>query len=396
MTLEEPRCHDIFFSRLGGLLIGSDTLPPLVPAISPTAGSTQMLGNQLYGPYGNLRYSAGTIGTAKGFTGQYNDALTGLDYYVSRSYDPIIGRFLSADDVEGNLQGADPYAYVSGNPETDTDPTGEFLYDPYTGQGAYTSPTPGVAPVIFQYTVPHRYAPPVQAHLKLPTLTKVPTATRNTNNNTLDPGPCAYLGCKAGALVQTTETRWVPQTITVTHWHTVCIFICMTMPYTTSVTVWRPVQVHGVAPVTLCPLPYDCSDDNGSGNRNNRQREGVLTSSDEGGSNGADETSGPVNSHGVPYPVIIDPRTGEPVPFPDGATERIPRGDRVPWNGTLRRQFIKAWEEAGYEALNWADYEIHHILPREFGGTNDFWNLVPVESNYHRQVISPWWAGFKP
>jgi len=84
------------------------------------------------------------------------------------------------------------------------------------------------------------------------------------------------------------------------------------------------------------------------------------------------------------------------VPFPDGATERIPRGDRVPWNGTLRRQFIKAWEEAGYEALNWADYEIHHILPREFGGTNDFWNLVPVESNYHRQVISPWWAGFKP
>ena len=34
---------------------------------------------QLYAPYGGLRYSSGTMPTAKGFTGQRADAATGLD-----------------------------------------------------------------------------------------------------------------------------------------------------------------------------------------------------------------------------------------------------------------------------------------------------------------------------
>jgi RHS repeat-associated protein len=40
--------------------------------------------------------------TAKGYTGQYADTLTGLDYYVSRYYDPVAGIFLSPDMKEGN------------------------------------------------------------------------------------------------------------------------------------------------------------------------------------------------------------------------------------------------------------------------------------------------------
>jgi hypothetical protein len=54
--------------------------------------------------------------------------VTGLDYYGARYYDPAIGVFLSADDVQGNAQGMEPYAYVGGNPETDVDPTGHFLW----------------------------------------------------------------------------------------------------------------------------------------------------------------------------------------------------------------------------------------------------------------------------
>jgi RHS repeat-associated protein len=64
------------------------------------------------------------MGTAKGFTGQYADDLTGFDYYVARYYDPVVARFLSADTVQGNVQGMDPYDYVGGNPETHNDPTG--------------------------------------------------------------------------------------------------------------------------------------------------------------------------------------------------------------------------------------------------------------------------------
>ncbi len=60
-----------------------------------------MLGNQVYGPYGTQRYSKGAIGTNKGFTGQYNDSVTGLDYYNARYYDPVVGVFLSADTAQG-------------------------------------------------------------------------------------------------------------------------------------------------------------------------------------------------------------------------------------------------------------------------------------------------------
>src|SRR6202022_3726804 len=82
------------------------------------------VGAQLYGPYGANHYTTGTVPTSIGFTGQRADSVTGLDYYVARYYDPVVGQFLSADSVEGNARGMDPYAYVGGNPETRIDPTG--------------------------------------------------------------------------------------------------------------------------------------------------------------------------------------------------------------------------------------------------------------------------------
>jgi RHS repeat-associated protein len=111
---------------------------------SNTAGSAAVKGNEVYGPYGKQRYQQGTHGTPKGFTGQYNDSLTGLDYYNTRYYDPVVGVFLSADTVQGNMQGENPYAYVNGNPETDTDPSGQYVAGPpdsgltyYTGSPYY-------------------------------------------------------------------------------------------------------------------------------------------------------------------------------------------------------------------------------------------------------------------
>jgi RHS repeat-associated protein len=101
---------------------GYDALGSQVAVLN---SSGNLVGSQLYGPYGNSRYSTGTLPTSIGFTGQHADSVTGLDYYVARYYDPAVGQFLSADVVQGNAQGMDPYAYVGGNPETKTDPTGE-------------------------------------------------------------------------------------------------------------------------------------------------------------------------------------------------------------------------------------------------------------------------------
>jgi RHS repeat-associated protein len=84
---------------------------------------------QLDAPYGGVRYSSGTMPTDYGFTGQRSDAsTTGLDYYVSRYYDPVVGPFLSPDSTLSqngyNPWGLSRYAYVQGNPETLADPDG--------------------------------------------------------------------------------------------------------------------------------------------------------------------------------------------------------------------------------------------------------------------------------
>src|SRR6266704_3301110 len=113
----------------------TDALGSVIETISATANTAAVQGNQVYSPYGSSRYQQGSMGTAKGFTGQYNDSVSGLDYYGSRYYDPVVGRFLSADVLDSNLAGMDPYAYVGGNPETFSDPSGQRFAPPPGGGG---------------------------------------------------------------------------------------------------------------------------------------------------------------------------------------------------------------------------------------------------------------------
>ncbi len=91
---------------------------------------------QLYGPYGAVRYQQGTLPTDQGFTGQRSDAASGLDYYGARYYDPVAGQFTSADTTLAG--GLNRYAYVGGNPETATDPSGHMYARP-TGGGSGSS-----------------------------------------------------------------------------------------------------------------------------------------------------------------------------------------------------------------------------------------------------------------
>ncbi|GCE08158.1 RHS repeat-associated core domain-containing protein [Dictyobacter aurantiacus] len=75
-----------------------------------SAGSVQAV--QLFSPFVSTRYSDGTMVTPFNFTGQRLDTQTGLFYYNARYYDATSGRFISADTVETNGSGLDPFAYV--------------------------------------------------------------------------------------------------------------------------------------------------------------------------------------------------------------------------------------------------------------------------------------------
>ncbi|HLG78379.1 MAG TPA: RHS repeat-associated core domain-containing protein, partial [Ktedonobacteraceae bacterium] len=149
--------------------------------------SGNVVGSQLYGPYGNSRYSAGTLPTSIGFTGQQADNVTGLDYYVARYYDPVIGQFLSADIAQGNAQGTSPYAYVGGNPETRTDPTGQRWIGP-NGETAWVNPgngniyveQPGSLPKVVGHVNVRPPAPPPPRH---PNPKFVPGSSGSDNGN---------------------------------------------------------------------------------------------------------------------------------------------------------------------------------------------------------------------
>jgi RHS repeat-associated protein len=121
----------------------TDALGSVQAVISNTQNSATMLSNQVFSPYGTQLSQNGNFSqyTNKGFTGQYTDPTSGLDYYILRYYDPVAGVFLSADTKEGNAQGMNPYAYVAQNPETLTDPSGQMI-DCGPGCGNGTPPPP--------------------------------------------------------------------------------------------------------------------------------------------------------------------------------------------------------------------------------------------------------------
>ncbi len=117
----------------------SDGLGSVSEAVTTSGAVTA---TQLYAPYGNVRYQSGTLPTDQGFTGQRSDASTsGLDYDNARYYDPVAGQFTSADTTLAG--GLNRYAYVGGNPESATDPTGHQYAMSHDELGArYQIPSP--------------------------------------------------------------------------------------------------------------------------------------------------------------------------------------------------------------------------------------------------------------
>lgn len=103
----------------------------------------------------------------------------------------------------------------------------------------------------------------------------------------------------------------------------------------------------------------------------------------------------PARSRRSAHPYRQDP-PGPSIPFPGEGLAKVPTSQRVPWDGKDRAAFIKEWYDRGYSTPEggWSGYDIHHIRPREFGGTNDFDNLVPIPRDVHQQLFNSWWRDY--
>jgi RHS repeat-associated protein len=113
------------------------TLTDVHGSVLGSVSTTGTLGTLVhYDPYGGARPGS-TLGSGIGWTGEWTDP-TGLVNLRARTYDPSLGRFLSADTFGGSP--ADPasahrFAFGADNPLTAVDPSGHFvnhLYEPAT------------------------------------------------------------------------------------------------------------------------------------------------------------------------------------------------------------------------------------------------------------------------
>jgi RHS repeat-associated protein len=93
-----------------------------------------------YEAFGKRRFANGAmdpdntivgVETDRGYTNHEHLDELGLIHMNGRIYDPVIGRFMSADPVleaPGNLQSYNRYSYVMNNPLNTTDPSGYFSF----------------------------------------------------------------------------------------------------------------------------------------------------------------------------------------------------------------------------------------------------------------------------
>ncbi len=94
-----------------------------------------------YYPYGEIGMDVGSSSASHKFTGQEWDSETGLYYYGARYYNPVIGRFISADTTvqdPANPQTLNRYSYVGNNPIHYVDPNGKafigfHMFTEFTG-----------------------------------------------------------------------------------------------------------------------------------------------------------------------------------------------------------------------------------------------------------------------
>jgi RHS repeat-associated protein len=90
-------------------------------------GSASLTTSARYLPFGGTRWESGSTPTDFQFTGQRKEAGFGLYDYHARYYDPLIGRFVSADSIvpsAGKPQAFNRYSYVFNNPLKYVDPSG--------------------------------------------------------------------------------------------------------------------------------------------------------------------------------------------------------------------------------------------------------------------------------
>jgi RHS repeat-associated protein len=129
-----------YYPAAGAMRVGSTLYYMLgdhlgsASVVTNTSGT--IVGEDRFYPFGETRFTTGTMFTDKLYTGQREITGLGIYHYGARFYSPKLGRFLSADTVVPdpyNPQYLNRFSYVLNNPLRYTDPTGHRVCEDYQG-----------------------------------------------------------------------------------------------------------------------------------------------------------------------------------------------------------------------------------------------------------------------
>ena len=95
-----------------------------VRASALAKATTAQLARTRYDAYGNIKGTNTSTETPFGYSSEYTDSESGLQYLRARYYDPSTGRFTQEDSVEDPNNFGNLYLYCGGDPINFVDPSG--------------------------------------------------------------------------------------------------------------------------------------------------------------------------------------------------------------------------------------------------------------------------------
>ncbi|WP_106769090.1 HNH endonuclease [Paenibacillus faecalis] len=99
-----------------------------------------------------------------------------------------------------------------------------------------------------------------------------------------------------------------------------------------------------------------------------------------------------VNKIGDLYPVYTDPASKKVMKEPARADwARVPS---VKWTTHDRNKYIQWYNKKYPNVYDWNKNHVHHMRPRNLGGTNDYSNLIPLPKTFHTGTVSPWFTRY--
>ena len=99
-----------------------------------------------------------------------------------------------------------------------------------------------------------------------------------------------------------------------------------------------------------------------------------------------------VNKKAQLYPVYTDPASKKVMKEPDRADWA--RTPSIGWTTNDRNKFIEWYNKTYPNVYNWDLNHVHHVRPRNLGGTNAYSNLMPLPKTFHTGTVSPWFVNY--